>query len=1004
MVCYRSAPWNPIDPVQGPTTTSDWRAGWLNRPEQTLVGVQYSLTLPNTDYVVTNSSHWVYAGTGFQDGDAVPGIVGYEADSLMPNYPPPNSANQTLLSRSPFTDPNTGVTTYLNSSIYQAPSGAWVFGSGTMSWSWALTDLPGPFSRSRVDPRIQRTTENILNAFLNGAPPDANEPGPSGPPAITGFTPASGAVGDNVTISGTNFTGATAVTFNGSSATFTVSSATAIQATVPTGATTGPLSVTTGGGTATSASTFAVVMSAPPGPGAPIASSSFAGAENPLSENGAWAAITSLAPGGTRFQKNGGAYPDRLTSSDVAGARHAAVVPADQYSEIVVGRVAPSNNVGPAVRVQATGPSVDSHYVWWASPTAGASNLYRIDANGTGATWTSLVPTSPVADGDRLRLIARGGVIYGLKNGVRDFILNTNAQTPKYSTGSAGMLAFAAGAVANAKISSWSTGAAPVSSGTWASSTFTGTEDPLDEGDRWYPLPFYLGFKKTGGEVIGLSSSENLAGVWSITPPATQYSEVTLAAVGSGGGGPVVRIDRHNAGQTGWQLLLLASAPGSSGIYKLTPDGRSTAVRVFTPTLVSGDKWRLTAVGDTLEVFRNGVSQFTYTTDGAYPTGDVGIHTFTQAFTFTAWEGGDPAGAAPDTTPPTAPSNLTATATSSSQINLAWTASTDDAGVTEYLVERCQPTCTQVATVTTTGYNDTGLTANTTYSYRVRALDAAGNTSPYSNVASATTLAPPSPPTITSFSPASGPAGTSVTISGTNFTGTTAVRFNGSIASYIITSATEIQATVPTGATTGPLSVTTGGGTATSASSFTVVIPAPTITGFTPAIGVVGSIVTISGTGFTGATAVTFHGSAAGFTVISATTIRATVPTGATSGPLSVTTPGGTATSATNFTLSAGGPIASSNFAGTESPLSENGAWASLTSLSSNGAQFQKTDGAYPDRVSSVVGRATSPWCRRTSTRKSSSGISGASATWDRSCAPRRRGRSIDSHYCGGRT
>ncbi len=88
----------------------------------------HTMTMPNTDYVVTNSSHWVYAGTGFSDGDVVPGIVGYEADSFMPNYPAPNSTNQTLLSRSPVTD--AGVTKYQNSSIYQAPSGAWVFAVG----------------------------------------------------------------------------------------------------------------------------------------------------------------------------------------------------------------------------------------------------------------------------------------------------------------------------------------------------------------------------------------------------------------------------------------------------------------------------------------------------------------------------------------------------------------------------------------------------------------------------------------------------------------------------------------------------------------------------------------------------------------------------------------------------------------------------------------------------------------------------------------------------------
>jgi hypothetical protein len=123
-------------------------------------------------------------------------------------------------------------------------------------------------------------------------------------------------------------------------------------------------------------------------------------------------------------------------------------------------------------------------------------------------------------------------------------------------------------------------------------------------------------------------------------------------------------------------------------------------------------------------------------------------------------------------------------------------------------------------------YNDTGLTANTSYSYQVRATDAAGNLSAYSNTASATTLAPaPSAPTITGFTPTSGPVGTSVMFNGTNFTGATAVTFNGvSATSFTVTSATAIQATVPAGATTGPLSVTTPGGTATSPTNFTVTV------------------------------------------------------------------------------------------------------------------------------------------------------------------------------------
>src|SRR5207247_2268299 len=99
--------------------------------------------------------------------------------------------------------------------------------------------------------------------------------------------------------------------------------------------------------------------------------------------------------------------------------------------------------------------------------------------------------------------------------------------------------------------------------------------------------------------------------------------------------------------------------------------------------------------------------------------------------------------APPDTTHPTSPSGLTATAASTSQINLAWTAATDNVGVTGYFVERCQGRkCTafaQVASVTTTTYSNSALAAATSYRYRVRATDAAGNLSGFSKTASATT-------------------------------------------------------------------------------------------------------------------------------------------------------------------------------------------------------------------------------------------------------------------------
>jgi hypothetical protein len=84
-------------------------------------------------------------------------------------------------------------------------------------------------------------------------------------------------------------------------------------------------------------------------------------------------------------------------------------------------------------------------------------------------------------------------------------------------------------------------------------------------------------------------------------------------------------------------------------------------------------------------------------------------------------------------------------------VALSWTASTDKVGVTEYRLERCAgPACTdfaQLATLTVTSYADAAVTASTTYRYRARAADAAGNVSGYSAVAEATTgTAPPVPP------------------------------------------------------------------------------------------------------------------------------------------------------------------------------------------------------------------------------------------------------------------
>ncbi len=90
-----------------------------------------------------------------------------------------------------------------------------------------------------------------------------------------------------------------------------------------------------------------------------------------------------------------------------------------------------------------------------------------------------------------------------------------------------------------------------------------------------------------------------------------------------------------------------------------------------------------------------------------------------------------------DNQAPTAPTNLSATPVSSSQINLTWTASSDNIGVAGYYIFRDN---LQMASTASTSYSDKNLTPSTTYSYYVTAYDAAGNISTASNTASATTF------------------------------------------------------------------------------------------------------------------------------------------------------------------------------------------------------------------------------------------------------------------------
>src|SRR3954452_7114939 len=163
------------------------------------------------------------------------------------------------------------------------------------------------------------------------------------------------------------------------------------------------------------------------------------------------------------------------------------------------------------------------------------------------------------------------------------------------------------------------------------------------------------------------------------------------------------------------------------------------------------------------------------------------------------------------------------------------------------------------------------------------------------------------PPVITALSPESGAVGSTLTIKGSSFSGATDVHFVGGDvhASPTVLSGAKVTVTVPAGARTGPVELTTPrGGTARRPPSFVVVGGPPAITGIDPTSGVGGTTLTVTGSGLANAISVTIGGAPATVTSIDpgGTRLTAVVPSPAPSGKVVVTTPLGSATSTQTFT------------------------------------------------------------------------------------------------------
>lgn len=166
----------------------------------------------------------------------------------------------------------------------------------------------------------------------------------------------------------------------------------------------------------------------------------------------------------------------------------------------------------------------------------------------------------------------------------------------------------------------------------------------------------------------------------------------------------------------------------------------------------------------------------------------------------------------------------------------------------------------------------------------------------------------PQPPEITSFTPTSGMAGTPVVITGKNFStvlSENAVSFNGTPATVVTATSIALAVTIPSGATTGKITVTVKGNTATSTDDFTIILPPPTITTIAPVHALPGASVTITGTNFIAGNvalnAVKFNGTQATVTAATATQLTVTIPVGATTGKINVNVAGQSVSSANDY-------------------------------------------------------------------------------------------------------
>jgi hypothetical protein len=756
----------------------------------------------------------------------------------------------------------------------------------------------------------------IITGFVPFSPASALDSSASPqfpPPIISSFTPTSGVIGTSVTIVGENFLlsrlsnreTVTDVRFNGVSAVFNIVNSETITATVPVGATTGPISVTGPGGTATSSTNFVVILpptissfsptSGPVGTSVTITGTNFAGTTS-VSFNSVAATFTVNSNTQITATVPAGATTGPVTVTNPAGTATSGTNFVVILPPTIVSFSPASGLIGTSVIITGTNftGTTDVRFNGIAAAFTVNSNTQITATVPVGATTGPITVTNPAGtatSGTNFVVILPPTIVSFSPTsgpvGTSVTITGTNF------TGTTDVRFNGVSATFTVVTSTQITATVPAGA-TTGPITVTTPDGTATSGTNFVVIlpPTIVSFSPTSGPV-GTSvtiTGTNFTGTTDVrfngvsaTFTVVTSTQITATVPAGATTGPITVTNPAGTATSGTNFVVIlpptiASFSPTSGLI-----GASVTI---TGTNFTG----------TTSVRFNGISAIFNIVDPETITATVPVGATTGPITVT-----NPAGTATSGTPFVVPQTPSISSFSP-------TAGTVGTSVTILGVNFVE--------VTDVRFNGVNASFTVNSPTQITATVPAGATTgpitvtnPAGTATSSASFVVILPPTIASFSPTSGPVGASVTITGTNFTGTTDVRFNGITAVFTLNSNTQITATVPAGATTGPITVTNPAGTATSGANFVVLLP-PTISGFSPTAGAVGALITISsdnlivlGESFAGVTAVNFNGVAATFTVVSPTQITATVPAGATTGPISITGPGGTTTSSTPFVV-----------------------------------------------------------------------------------------------------